>query len=43
MQTAEGPETLVLSVVRAVAEHLEADWVVFALCDGELDRTVRAT
>ena len=39
VQTAEGPETLVLSVVRAVAEHLEADWVVFALCDGELDRT----
>lgn len=39
VQTAEGPETLVLSVVRAVAEHLEAEWVVFALCDGELERT----
>ena len=39
VQTAEGPETLVLSVVRAVREHLDADWVVFALCDGELDRT----
>ncbi|MGC4934666.1 MadS family sensor histidine kinase [Gordonia sp. DT30] len=39
VQTAEGPETLVLSVVRAVAEHLDAEWVVFALCDGELDRT----
>ena len=39
VQTAEGPQTLVLSVVRAVAEHLDADWVVFALCDGELDRT----
>ncbi|MDL9937011.1 histidine kinase [Gordonia sp. ABSL1-1] len=39
VQTGEGPETLVLSVVRAVAEHLEAQWVVFALCDGELERT----
>ncbi|ROZ88929.1 sensor histidine kinase [Gordonia sp. OPL2] len=39
VQTAEGPETLVLSVVRAVQEHLDAEWVVFALCDGELDRT----
>ncbi|MGW0038477.1 MadS family sensor histidine kinase [Gordonia sp. NPDC003376] len=39
VQTAEGPETLVLSVVRAVADHLDADWVVFALCDGALDRT----
>ncbi|AZG44732.1 MadS family sensor histidine kinase [Gordonia insulae] len=39
VQTAEGPETLVLSVVRAVHEHLDAEWVVFALCDGELDRT----
>lgn len=39
VQTAEGPETLVLSVVRAVQEHLDAEWVVFALSDGELDRT----
>lgn len=39
VQTAEGPENLVLSVVRAVREHLDADWVVFALSDGELDRT----
>ncbi|GAA3688363.1 MadS family sensor histidine kinase [Gordonia hankookensis] len=39
VQTAEGPETLVLSVVRAVQEHLDAQWVVFALCDGELERT----
>lgn len=39
VQTAEGPETLVLSVVRAVQEHLDAEWVVFALCDGELERT----
>ncbi|MFT4044351.1 MAG: histidine kinase [Gordonia sp. (in: high G+C Gram-positive bacteria)] len=39
VQTGEGPQTLVLSVVQAVREHLDADWVVFALCDGELDRT----
>ena len=39
VQTAEGPENLVLSVVRAVREHLDADWVVFALSDGELERT----
>lgn len=39
VQTAEGPENLVLSVVRAVQEHLDAEWVVFALCDGELERT----
>lgn len=39
VQTAEGPENLVLSVVRAAQEHLGAEWVVFALCDGELDRT----
>ncbi|NMO04988.1 GAF domain-containing protein [Gordonia sp. TBRC 11910] len=39
VQTAEGPETLVLSVVQAVRDHLDAQWVVFALCDGELGRT----
>ncbi len=39
VQTAEGPETLVVSVLRAVQEHLDADWVVFALGDGELGRT----
>ncbi|MFW0790872.1 MadS family sensor histidine kinase [Gordonia sp. CPCC 205333] len=39
VQTAEGPETLVVSVVRAVQEHLDAEWVVFALGDGELGRT----
>ena len=39
VQTAEGPENLVLSVARAVQEHLDAQWVVFALCDGELERT----
>ncbi len=39
VQTAEGPENLVLSVVRAAQEHLDAEWVVFALCDGELERT----
>ena len=39
VQTAEGPENLVLSVVRAVREHLDAEWVIFALRDGELERT----
>lgn len=39
VQTAQGPETLVLSVVQAVRDHLDAQWVVFALCDGELGRT----
>lgn len=39
VQTAQGPETLVVSVVRAVQEHLDAEWVVFALGDGELERT----
>lgn len=39
VDTAEGPENLVLSVARAVSEHLDARWVVFALCDGELERT----
>lgn len=39
VRTGEGPETLVVSVVRAVQEHLDAEWVVFALGDGELDRT----
>lgn len=39
VDTAEGPENLVLSVARAVSEHLDAQWVVFALCDGELERT----
>ena len=27
-----GPQNLVLSVARAVSEHLDAQWVVFALC-----------
>ena len=36
VRTVEGPETLVLSVVEAAAEHLSADWVLFALADGVL-------
>jgi signal transduction histidine kinase len=36
VRTVEGPETLVRSVVEAAAEHLSADWVLFALADGAL-------
>jgi len=36
MHTTEGSEALVRAVVEAAAEHLCADWVVFALVDGEL-------
>ena len=36
MRTTEGSEALVRAVVEAAAEHLSADWVVFALVDGEL-------
>jgi GAF domain-containing protein len=36
MRTTEGSEALVRAVVEAAAEHLSADWVVFALADGEL-------
>ena len=36
MRTTEGSEALVRAVVEAAAEHLSADWVVFALTDGEL-------
>ena len=36
MRTTEGSEALVRAVVEAAAEHLCADWVVFALVDGEL-------
>ena len=36
MRTTEGSEALVRAVVEAAAEHLSAEWVVFALVDGEL-------
>jgi signal transduction histidine kinase len=36
MRTTEGSEALVRAVVEAAAEHLSADWVLFALVDGEL-------
>ncbi|GAB2932877.1 two-component system sensor histidine kinase MnoS [Rhodococcus aerolatus] len=36
VRTVEGPDTLVRAVVEAAAEHLSAEWVVFALSDGAL-------
>jgi len=36
VRTTEGPGTLVRAVAEAAAEHLTADWVVFALADGAL-------
>ncbi|GAC70673.1 MadS family sensor histidine kinase [Gordonia soli] len=39
VRTAEGPETLVVSVVDAARDHLGAEWVLFALADGELEQT----
>lgn len=36
VRTAEGSEALVRAVVEAAADHLSAEWVVFALVDGEL-------
>jgi signal transduction histidine kinase len=36
VRTTEGSEALVRAVVEAAAEHLSAEWVVFALTDGEL-------
>jgi signal transduction histidine kinase len=36
VRTMEGSEALVRAVVDAAAEHLSADWVVFALVEGEL-------
>ena len=36
MRTTEGSEALVRAVVAAAADHLSAEWVVFALNDGEL-------
>ncbi|BDH55335.1 histidine kinase [Tsukamurella sp. PLM1] len=36
VRTVDGPETLVCSAAQAAREHLQADWVVFALTDGRL-------
>ncbi|NMI01946.1 GAF domain-containing sensor histidine kinase [Pseudonocardia sp. K10HN5] len=36
VRTMEGSEALVRAVVDAAADHLSADWVAFALLDGEL-------
>lgn len=36
VRTMEGSEALVRAVVEAVADHLSAEWVVFALVEGEL-------
>jgi signal transduction histidine kinase len=36
VRTMEGSEALVRAVVEAAADHLSAEWVVFALTDGEL-------
>ena len=40
VRTTEGSEALVRAVVEAAADHLSADWVVFALVDGELKESV---
>ncbi|WP_347955568.1 MadS family sensor histidine kinase [Gordonia aichiensis] len=39
VQTASGPEALVVAVVETVRDHLGADWVLFALADGQLGQT----
>ncbi|MCF8570647.1 histidine kinase [Gordonia sp. HY002] len=36
VQTAAGPEALVVAVVETVRDHLGAAWVLFALADGQL-------
>ncbi len=36
VRTMEGSEALVRAVVEAAADHLSAEWVAFALADGEL-------
>lgn len=40
VRTMEGSEALVRAVVEAAADHLSAEWVVFALVDGELPDAV---
>ncbi|GEE02137.1 histidine kinase [Gordonia spumicola] len=39
VQTAAGPENLVVAVVETVRTHLDAEWVLFALADGQLSGT----
>ncbi|MGB3301263.1 MAG: histidine kinase [Gordonia sp. (in: high G+C Gram-positive bacteria)] len=39
VQTVEGPEALVVAVVETVRDHLDAEWVLFALADGQLGDT----
>ncbi|QRY63617.1 sensor histidine kinase [Gordonia sp. PDNC005] len=39
VQTAAGPETLLVAVVETVRTHLDAAWVLFALADGQLSGT----
>lgn len=34
VRTVEGPETLVCAVAEAARAHMNAQWLVFALCDG---------
>ncbi|SFK06587.1 Signal transduction histidine kinase [Amycolatopsis sacchari] len=36
VRTGEGPRALVEAVVRAAADHVQADWLLFALADGAL-------
>ncbi|NKQ58989.1 sensor histidine kinase [Amycolatopsis sp. K13G38] len=36
VRTGEGPRALVEAVVRAAAEHVQADWLLFAVADGAL-------
>lgn len=36
VQTASGPEALVVAIVETVRDHLGAQWVLFALADGHL-------
>ncbi|GAA1092199.1 MULTISPECIES: MadS family sensor histidine kinase [Tsukamurella] len=36
VRTVDGPETVVSSAAQAAREHLQADWVVFALTEGSL-------
>lgn len=39
VRTAEGTEALVIAVVEAARDHLGAEWVVFGLADGRLERS----
>ncbi|MFT3662987.1 MAG: histidine kinase [Gordonia sp. (in: high G+C Gram-positive bacteria)] len=38
VQTDQGPENLVVEVLNALLEHLNAEWVLFALADGHLEQ-----